>query len=457
MKPTSATGDRWSRYRRWNTALADVVYGPSVEGLPAYLDLEDDVLALAADRAGADGDPREALIAAVRATLGPFGVNNSIFEAHRRGLQGWRADSGAPPPIIALLAVHCLAAEDMAADSAMSGNNYYERLMPVLGANAIHKTRVIAAYRSTALTFWGALNNWLEDLQGARGLPTAYSFSHEYIGLPLSQALIRGVEREQLRGLFADLGLPARARLSAPDMRAVLDQWIGHRHAPVSHALRTLWASPVARERIVEVACQLLAAWEPRDTETREPTPSRGASTPVPRPRGIQISARLVSFPVPSLELGAIGSGQLDPPSLNLSTTSTDDGVSTASLPVEPLPGERWAIEDPTCLDPEALLSTHLRLSSQAGTTFERRPRRLIPFTRDDLLQSFVETERLTLGANSMLLCTDQLADATETALDQLLDLAIGGAPRRSRATAPGLCSATCRFWLPYRSGTPRR
>lgn len=80
MERTSVAGDRWSAYRRWNVALADVVYGADAEGLPAYLDLEDSILALAAERAGEPGDPRDSLVAAARATLGPFGASNLIFE-----------------------------------------------------------------------------------------------------------------------------------------------------------------------------------------------------------------------------------------------------------------------------------------------------------------------------------------------------------------------------------------
>lgn len=314
----------------------------------------------------------------------------------------------------------CLGAEDMQAAGGVSGNNYYERLMPILGAHSIHKSRVITAYRSVALTFWGALNNWLEDLQGVRGLPTAYSFSHEYIGLPMSQALIRGVERDQLRVLFAELGLPPRARLSDPDMRALLDQWIQNRRSTISHGLRTLWASPAARERIVEVAGQLLATWEPREPGSPPVLPESGRSSSAARPRSVQLTVRLVSFPVPSLELGIVGSGELEQPSLALEITDCDGQPGSIPLQIEALPGERWAIEDPERLDPQSLLSSHLQLRASTGTVFGRRPRGLIPFVRDDLLQSFVEVERLTLGADGILLCTDQLADTAERALEQV-------------------------------------
>ncbi len=43
-----APSDRWSAYTRWNSALADLIYGPDSAGLPAYLDLEEELLGHAA-------------------------------------------------------------------------------------------------------------------------------------------------------------------------------------------------------------------------------------------------------------------------------------------------------------------------------------------------------------------------------------------------------------------------
>ena len=242
MLGLDAPGSKWVAYRQWNTALADVVYAPEAAGLPAYLDLEDTVLDRVADHAGRPGAGRDELIAAVRATLGPPD-RQRVFAAHRAQLRAWRAASGQPPPVIALLSVLCLAAEDMHSEAGMAAHNYYDRLMPLLKVAEADKGRVVSAYRDCSHELWGGLNSWLEDLQGERGLPTAYSFSHEHIGPPVSQALVRDVDRGKLEELFTELGLPQRARMSPSDMRYVLDHWMARRPSPASNGLRAMWLS----------------------------------------------------------------------------------------------------------------------------------------------------------------------------------------------------------------------
>jgi len=401
-------------YRQWNTALADVVYAPEAAGLPAYLDLEDTVLDRVAERAGRPGAGRDELIAAVRATLGPPD-RQQVFAAHRAQLRAWRAASGQPPPVIALLSVLCLAAEDMHSGAGMAAHNYYDRLMPLLKVAEADKARVVSAYRDCSHELWGGLNSWLEDLQGERGLPTAYSFSHEHIGPPVSQALVRDVDRGKLEELFIELGLPQRARMSPPDMRDVLEQWMARRPSPASNGLRATWRSESARERITEVACQLLAAWEPRDHDA---TPGRRVAhptRPTPRVRTVLLMAELASFPVPHLQLGALGSGGLAVGDLALDIAQAT--ASQATLGTVAVPGDRWALADPAQLDPESMLSAQLRLTTSIGTVYERRPRRLVPFSRDDLLQAFVEDERLSLGGTGLLLCHQELAEPVERAL----------------------------------------
>lgn len=410
MLGLDAPGSKWVAYRQWNTALADVVYAPEAAGLPAYLDLEDTVLDRVADHAGRPGAGRDELIAAVRATLGPPD-RQRVFAAHRAQLRAWRAASGQPPPVIALLSVLCLAAEDMHSEAGMAAHNYYDRLMPLLKVAEADKGRVVNAYRDCSHELWGGLNSWLEDLQGERGLPTAYSFSHEHIGPPVSQALVRDVDRGKLEELFTELGLPQRARMSPSDMRYVLDHWMARRPSPASNGLRAMWRSESARERITEVACQLLTAWEPRG----DAIPGRWVAHPTQRPRTVQLMAELASFPIPSLQLGALGSSGLVVGDLALDIAQATE--SQATLSTVAVPGDRWALADPAQVDPESMLSAQLRLTTSTGTVYERRPRRLVPFSRDDLLQAFVEGERLSLGGTGLLLCHQDLAEPVERAL----------------------------------------
>ncbi len=56
-----------------------------------------------------------------------------MFLPHVLRLRHWeKSDRVTPPPTIPLLAVLCLAAEDMRDGDGFAANNYYDRLMPLL-------------------------------------------------------------------------------------------------------------------------------------------------------------------------------------------------------------------------------------------------------------------------------------------------------------------------------------
>lgn len=208
-----ANSSWWIPYSRWNRAIASVIYCPENAGIPVFLDLEDDLLRRAASMVGSpsstDGDLAMELAEAVRATLDHPDLSGGVFDSHLRRIKIWRTRSGQVPPPIALLAVLSLAAEDMTAGDGLAAHNYYDRLMPLLGISSEKsKKKVIDAYRRCSNTLWECLNGWLEDLQGERGLPTAYAYTHTHIGRPMSQALIRATDRESIGHFFAEIELP---------------------------------------------------------------------------------------------------------------------------------------------------------------------------------------------------------------------------------------------------------
>ncbi|MGH8544767.1 MAG: hypothetical protein ACREX3_14310, partial [Gammaproteobacteria bacterium] len=410
---SSAGCSQWDAYMRWNAALAEVFYGPEAAGLPVYLDLEEDVLHRAAQRAGEPGRDRVGLVDAVRPTLGGPAGRRGIFGGHLTLLRGWHASSGDPPPVIALLSVLCLAAEDMRGGDGLSANNYYDRLMPLLDVRGEDfKKRVITAYRGCSHQLWGCLTNWLEDLQGERGLPTAYALSHEHIGRPLSQALLRATDRDKLKELFTELGLQPRARLLPMDMKPLLTEWIERSPSPASNTLRAMWRRAGARERITDVACQLLSTWE-RDVEKVGPAAGR----PTGARAALRLAARLRTFPSSVLELDVIGPGEIEKDAtLELLRIEDGDG-SLVPLDVEDIPGTRWRLADPDLFEPESLLAGHLQIRDNTGRILQRRPRRLVPMSKDDLIHAYVEAERLPLGESALVLCQQELAGPALRAL----------------------------------------
>src|SRR5262249_10625260 len=143
-----------------------------------------------------------------------------------------RGDGQVPPtpPVLALLAALTLAAEEMQHDLEFAGNAYYPRLFRVLQIDdGRQRTRLQAAYRKDAEELWDGLNEWLSAADGRLGLPTAYALSHRYIGLPLSQALVRAADRRQFPLLFNRYGLTPGGEVPLADMEGLLDGWLGMR------------------------------------------------------------------------------------------------------------------------------------------------------------------------------------------------------------------------------------
>src|ERR1039457_1929816 len=130
----------WDRYEVWNCALSDVVFNATNAGHSVYLDMDDDVLGRVAAEAGVE--PSEAtsqLVAAVRDTLNLSSASGPVFAQHIRRLNVWRRslkdtapEAHQPPPVLALLAVLTLAAEDMGRDADFGANAYYPRLFQLL-------------------------------------------------------------------------------------------------------------------------------------------------------------------------------------------------------------------------------------------------------------------------------------------------------------------------------------
>ena len=414
MPAGGGAGDRWDRYLAWNAALAVVVYGLDESGLPVYLDLEESILEKVAIEAGEFGpDAREELLDAVRPTLNAPSHQAGMFGGHLAKLARWNVDSGEPPPSLALLALLSLAAEDMHGGDGFAPHDYYNRLMPLLGVETtVDKERVIRSYRECSVQIWGSLNDWLEGLDGERGMPTAFSLGNKHVGLPISQAILRATDRDRLREFFTDFGFPPRSHVSHRDMQALLGEWIGRTPSPASNAMQALWRRPGARDRIVEGACGLLESWDGPALGGPGSAETRGGPRVVP----IHLTALLRTFPTATLEL-------------NFSGPISDDREVTLELldgsgePIEPpvaielTTDRRWRLVEPDRLDPSSILDGRLRLRDAAGFVMERRPRRLVALTKDDLLQVYFEVERVPLGETCLILAQNQLADTIAEAL----------------------------------------
>jgi hypothetical protein len=315
------------------------------------------------------------------------------------------------PPGLATLAALSLAADAMHAAEGMSTNNYYGRLHELLRTPDASKNAVESGYREHGEKVWDALNIWLEAWEGERGIPTAYVVgTKRYVGLALSQALVRRADRERLPRIFLAEGLPPRYQMAPSDMEETLDGWMS-RHPPYfSHSLRTLWINPSARDRIAQVACLELESWDGSDgkdsySDSRLP----------------ELQARVVvhasSFPrtAISFDLSLPDRGRTGRVSLTIDTANGPAIVMFRQGTAGTL-----QLDDPNTLDFQSLLANELRISGQAGESYRRRPRRVVPLRFDELRRAFVEVETAHLGETTMVLTADGLVPKVSSLLEKV-------------------------------------
>ena len=407
----SPAGSRWAEYEIWNRALADLVFPELETPEPVYLDLEDELLQELAARTGVDVDSvEEQLAGAVRATLARGGPA-TVFDSHeiraRRWVRGGRSED---PPFLAVLAVFCLAAERMEAGDGMSVTNFFGRLRGVLGWD---DKRLDQAYRRVAEWFWGELNRWLVEQDGQRGLPTAFALSHRYVGLTVSQALVRSGDREQLKDFFREYGFSPGMDVPPNDLEPVLDAWMRQRPCPASRSLETLWGRKNARSRIAQAAAVALASWDGsvRERESREGgSPARAGH--------LSLVMRMGTFPRKSFDLGAL----LYLPNANVPRQAD---VLTASTPTTidlapDLPGS-LGLALGSSFHAEDVLAGVLRVRDHlTGREVQRRPRRAVLFREDELSRRWIESAQVMLGDSVRLMVHESLLARAEVVLGRV-------------------------------------
>ena len=210
--------------------------------MPVYLDMETDELRRIAEHAGyTNGEPGDGLAKAVRAvTVGETGWFDLAPLARRTRV--WSSQKAeTPPPCLAFLAVTALAAEDMGkSEDDIAAHAYYARLARVLGLSDDDQ-HVRREHPEYAEFLWRTLNSWLDNQDGERGIPTAYALTHRYVGLPMSQALVREGDRHKLPVMFAQSGLSPGMHLAPEDLISYLDHWLASDQSSASSNLRNLW------------------------------------------------------------------------------------------------------------------------------------------------------------------------------------------------------------------------
>lgn len=387
----------WREYYRWNDILAEVLFPRLDVSAPVYLDLEPETLAEIGARSGVAEDAVvDTLARVVGATVDLAGTNG--FRIHRSMLSEWRTGSREETyPLVALLAVFSLAAERMASGGGMSASNYYGRLSELLGGVP---EKLGQSYRRDAEPFWGGLNLWLATIGGERGLPTAYSVGLRYVGLAISQALVREADRRRLERFFVHFDLAPRSDLPPAELVPLLGSWIEQSPTPASQHLVKLWRKESLQDRVAEVAATLLSEWDGVENATDEVGGARGR---------VVLTLSLKSFPRRGLRVVP----QFFLPEPTLGRDVVLKGEQEEKVRLEPRSLGSMGFADPGLVGAESLLEGVLTIEDDRAGQVTRTPRRLVVFRRDDLTASWGEVKQVLMGDDVMILVADRVKAET--------------------------------------------
>lgn len=210
------------RYDRWNIALAEHFFRPRAPGDPAYLAVDEEELAeIAASWESPPENPAADLAQSVNERLA--GTNG--LAALVVAVPEWR-DAEDIPPYLAALALCVLAASLMAndADAQIYANDYYKRLNPLLGRRA--DAGMPPGFEVLRYA-WLDLARWLdEDEGGRRGRSTIRTHPHfKHIGYPMSQCVLRAVDRARLPDFFRFAGFEPREEVAGGRLLTLFRTW----------------------------------------------------------------------------------------------------------------------------------------------------------------------------------------------------------------------------------------
>ncbi|MFM1784076.1 MAG: hypothetical protein RLZZ579_353 [Actinomycetota bacterium] len=393
-------------YRAWNTAIFETIFNSENAGQPVYLDLDDEALeGLLRHRSLPQPATKSDLIHAVKDTLDFSKGQVGIFKSINQGLREWSAEfanegelAGAPP-LLPFLAITVLAAEKMGSGD-HAGNAYYKHLFEILGVEDVAKQNSLQnGYMKIAEYYWDFLNRWLTLTGGIYGSKSAFSITHRYIGLPISQALIRDVDRKKLPRMFSTLMLNPGALLDPREMEQLFGLWLQREDSQVSHGLRNLWNKESARQRISEVLCGELQSWDGTYSTVSPGHNTIGKSSQVFNLASTRLTLQISRFPSSTAYWGlALHSSSNDLGLLNFTEYPEEHFMSVES---------KKGLQSVDGVSQEALRATVasvVELSSENGEVFRRVPKNLVALQFDPDIQRFVEVEQISLGQDVVLL-----------------------------------------------------
>lgn len=421
-------------YLKWNEHLHQYFLRESNEGHPLYLDPDEGLFEFLESRFKLPrGDGQGEFLDVVRAVLEDPESRDNLFDRVDTAFNRWRLeakrrqgaakleDRALPPPVTALLTATVMAAQQMDESSSsgtyISSTNYYTHLHDVLGVDSEYAEKLRRDFTVTEV-FWEAFSWWLDEVDGVFGLPTARATSHRYVGLPMSQALVRSADRRALRRMFHQYGLPPGAAVSPAEMTEVIGEWISTLGSGASKELIAKWRVAEAKERIVDVALSELTAWDGavEQSERETNTTLRQAH------RERVLLAMLIRGRSGDVEISDVGFAMRRSNETESWSVQHDGGTET--LYPRPISASNSFVAGYELGVPSAdILQREIVLHSESGRTITREPRRIIVLAEDEAAGAYIEVRRAISGARHRILVSPDTPDEVVDELRQLLEL----------------------------------
>ncbi len=386
-----ATADQVSalEVERINEAIAEVIFNQEMAGLPAYLDIGDQEVNAICEILEIEPTAFEShLCNAVISIPRTKGWKKILSEFQGAALTWVRAQTPMEvPPTLALLALLSRAAEVMAAETDISGANYYKRLSSLFGCDG-EETELGNQYRDRAIELWSTLQEWLGAWDGERGVSTVpipknlNQSSRDFkwaIQMPISQARLRDADRQDLHRMFDQYGLDPVSNISVDVMSLYLADWATSPYSAKN--IKKIWKIDNYRETLAAAAISELRFWTGRSA------------------MGHGFGIRLLLSANNSLRTGLKFAFNIELrciAALSIQSVSIDVGSDIShDCDLFSVARGRFRLTDPDLFETESLISRPLKVNAQnAVLAGERRPRQVVPMKLDEHHQ-YVEVDSL--------------------------------------------------------------
>lgn len=411
---------QWTQFLQWNDWIARAFYSVRTsDPVPVYLDFEGEpgerLTQLSGNRTL--DETARSVVDVVRATVPALGKR--LFRDHERQVRSWAAATKADlrfqvsgevaaPPVLPMLLCFVLAAEQMGADELMGQSNYYGRLSQILKRDVEDLRH---SYQASAELLWGSLNAWLIEAEGRRGLPSAYSMSsHRYVGIAVSQALVREADRSHLPDFFEFAGLAPHSDVPPEALEPLLIAWAAANNSGATKQLTRLIDIDGTRSRVAEIASVELAAWQ--GSESFE----RAQSRPQPH-RPVVLRLQFAGMPLREPRFTPVLRLRSDEPTLPATLLAAGD--SRVDLDLERLSAGAYAPPRASVPDAGDLLQSRIRFVVD-GATVERAPTPAVVFRADEFGVEFWETHSIVRGERLHVLVRSEFAAQLESVLQEV-------------------------------------